>query len=84
MATNPVENLRRTLTGQTFTAIIGWLDSLDAFHWIKCGNKYKQFVSNQVARNKEMDQIQERHVPTSENRADIAKRGWSPSKLEDN
>ena len=83
MAANLVENVKRTLLGYPITAVIGWLDSLVALHWIKDGNKYKQFVSNRVAKIKEKDYILWRHVPTAENSADIASRGCHPSKLND-
>ena len=83
MAANLVENVKRTLLGYPITAVIGWLDSLVALHWIKDGNKYKQFVSNRVAKIKEKDYILWRHVPTAENPADIASRGCHPSKLND-
>ena len=83
MAANLVENVKRALLGYPVTAVIGWLDSLVALHWIKGGNKYKQFVSNRVAKIKEKDYIQWRHVPTLENPADIASRGCLPGKLTD-
>eukprot|EP00794_Sanderia_malayensis_P001493 gene1493-biopygen1237 len=84
MAANLVENVKATLTGYPIAAVFRWLDSSVALHWIQGENKYKQFVSNRVAKIKEKDYIQWRHVPTSENLADIASRGCNPSKLKDN
>ena len=46
-----------------------------ALHWILGNGQYRQFVANRVKKIQDHPQIQWRHVPTSENPADLASRG---------
>ena len=74
-ATNLVVNVSHALQGLPQPTIYGWLDSMVVLHWI-CGNgRYNQFVENRVRKIREHPEIQWRHVPTSENPADLASRG---------
>ena len=47
------------------------------------GSRYKQFVSNRVAKVKEKEFIEWRYVPTELNPADVANRGAYSHKLGD-
>ena len=81
MAANVVDNVKRVLKGYPVRNIYGWLDSSVALHWITGEHRYKQFVSNRVAKIKEKEFIEWRHVPTELNPADVASRGAYSIKL---
>ena len=83
MAANVVDNVKRVLKGYPVRKVYGWLDSSVALYWITGENRYKQFVSNRVAKIKEKEFIDWRHVPTELNPADVASRGAYSNKLGD-
>ena len=83
MAANVVDNVKRVLQGYPVRKVYGWLDSSVALHWIRGESRYKQFVSNRVAKIKEKEFIEWRHVPTELNPADVASRGAYSHKLGD-
>ena len=77
MATNLLINVRNALDNVPAPQLYGWIDSTVALHWIKGNGQYKQFVANRVAKIQLHQQIQWRHVPSSDNPADLASRGGS-------
>ena len=61
---------------------IVWSDSTTALHWIKGnGEKYKQFVRNQIRKISEKKVDQWRYVPGNMNPADVASRGGTAAEL---
>ena len=77
MAANLLINVRNALDNVPAPQLYGWIDSTVALHWIKGNGQYKQFVANRVAKIQLHQQIQWRHVPSSDNQADLASRGGS-------
>ena len=75
MAMNLLVNVRNALDNVPTPQLYGWIDSTVALHWIKGNGQYKQFVANRVAKIQLHQQIQWRHVPSSDNPADLASRG---------
>ena len=75
MALNLLVNVRNALDNVSTPQLYGWIDSTVALHWIKGNGQYKQFVANRVAKIQLHQQIQWRHVPSSDNPADLASRG---------
>ena len=75
MATNLVVNVRNALKDLPEPTVYGWLDSTVALHWIVGNGQYRQFVANRVQKIRQHPQIQWRHVPTTDNPADLASRG---------
>ena len=82
MATNLVINVRNALKELPEPMIYGWLDSTVALHWIVGNGQYRQFVSNRVQKIRQYPQIQWRHVPTTDNPADLASRGGQVTNAE--
>ena len=82
MATNLVVNVRNALKDLPEPTVYGWLDSTVALHWILGNGLYRQFVANRVQKIKQHPQIQWRHVPTSDNPADLASRGGQVTNAE--
>ena len=78
MAVNLAVNVRDSLTSLPIDPVIHcWLDSTVALHWINnCGN-YRQFVANRVEKIQNHTNVTWRHVPTTDNPADIGSRGGS-------
>lgn len=59
-----------------------WTDSRVVLGWINSSNKTKTFVANRIAAINELTESSSwRHVPTSENPADLASRGVELSKV---
>ena len=58
-------------------AVLCWLDSSVALHWIRGNGSYKQFVANRVEKIQQHTGVEWRHVNTEENPADLASRGGS-------
>lgn len=83
MVANLVDNGVKALEGNPIGSVNAWFDSTVALHWITCENRYKQFVSNRVAKLKEKDYILWRYVPSEQDTADIASRGCDLKKLTD-
>ena len=75
MATNLLVNVKNAFDHLPAPEIHAWLDSTVALHWILGNGQYKQFVSNRVSKIHQHPEIHWRHVPTSENPADLASRG---------
>ena len=75
MAINLVINIRNALKELPVPMIYGWLDSTVALHWIVGNGQYRQFVSNRAQKVRQYPQIQWRHVPTTDNPADLASQG---------
>ena len=82
MATNLVVNVRNAQRDLPEPMVYGWLDSTVALHWIVGNGKYRQFVANRVQKIKQHPQIQWRHVPTTDNPADLASRGGQVTNAE--
>ena len=78
MAANLLTNVRGALQDQLVSATYCWSDSTVVLHWLKGGGQYRQFVTNRVTKINQHD-IEWRHVPTDQNRADLASRGSSIS-----
>ena len=81
MAANLLVNVRNALDYLPTPEVYAWLDSTVALYWILGNGQYKQFVSNRVSKIQQHPEIQWRHVPTSENPADLASRGGSLTSL---
>lgn len=75
MAVNLATNVRSAICDLPVSTIQCWLDSSVVLHWIKKGGEYKQFVENRVRKIQAHTGIEWRHVPTTENPADLASRG---------
>ena len=82
MATNLVANVRNALRDLPEPTVYGWLDSTVALHWIVGNGQYRQFVANRVQKIRQHSQIQWRHVPTTDNPADLASRGGQVANAE--
>ena len=50
---------------------ICWLDSTVALHWLRDQGEYRQFVTNHVQKIQSHPDTQWRHVPSTENPADL-------------
>ena len=78
MAVNPIINVREALEGLTLaTKDHFWLDSSVALHWIADKGEYRQFVQNSVSRIQSHPNLLWRHVPSTDNPADLGSRGGS-------
>ena len=77
MAANLIENASQVLSRFPLRNSYAWSDSKVALHWIKGEGEYKQYVSNRVRKIRERKSIVWRHVPGTENPADIGSRGSS-------
>ena len=78
MAVNLVTNVHKALEGLPLaTNIQRWLDSTAALHWLRDQGEYRQFVTNCVRRIQSHPNTQWRHVPSTENPADLGSRGGS-------
>ena len=71
MVTNLLVNVKNALDHLPAPKIYAWLDSTVALHWILGNGRYKQFVSTRVSKMHQLPEIHWRHVPTSENPADL-------------
>jgi hypothetical protein len=77
-AVNLAANVRESLNGFGLDPDIQcWLDSTVALHWISDRGVYQQFVANRVRKIQSHPNVIWRHVPTSENPADLGSRGGS-------
>ena len=74
MATNLVTNTSRALSHIPHEKHC-WTDSTVALWWIQGQGQYKQFVTNRVEKIRRGEGIEWRHVPTTENPADLGSRG---------
>ena len=91
MVSNMMKNVRDVLKsidrGVEIRKEVCWTDSSTVLHWIR-GDKtlYKQFVRNQVEKITEKKSLitEWRHVPGTENPADIASRGAKFHQLQTN
>ena len=78
MAVNLITNVRQALEGLTLAAKYHcWLDSSVALHWIADKGEYRQFVQNRVSRIQSHANVLWRHVPSTDNPADLASHGGS-------
>ena len=78
MAVNLAVNVRDSLTNLAVDPMIHcWLDSTVALHWINNRGKHQQFVANRVEKIQNHTNVTWRHVPTTDNPADIGSRGGS-------
>ena len=83
MAVNLSTNVRVALEGFSMTEDIQcWLDSTVALHWLNDDGEYRQFEANRVKKIRSHPNTQWRHVPTSENPADLGSRGGSVNEAE--
>ena len=60
-----------------------WSDSTTVLHWLADQGKYSVFVKNRVKQIQNLSNGHWRHVPTSDNPADLGTRPKMPSRLED-
>lgn len=81
MLSNLLSNTAKALESLSIVLKQAWTDSTVCLHWIVGMGTYKQFVTNRVRKIKEKGHNW-RHVPTSENPADIGSRGFI--KLQEN
>ncbi|KAK3723360.1 hypothetical protein QZH41_012354, partial [Actinostola sp. cb2023] len=72
---SPVTLQGKLMYRDALQSMYGWLDSTVALYWITGVGEYKQFVGNRVRKIKEHEGVIWRHVPTSENAADLGSRG---------
>ena len=78
MAVNLIANVRQALEALTLaTNDYCWLDSSVALHWIADKGEYRQFVQNRVSRIQSHPNVLWRHVPSTDNPADLGSRGGS-------
>ena len=78
MAVNLIANVPQALEGLTLaTSDHCWLDSSVALHWIADKGEYHQFVQNRVSRIQSHPKVLWRHVPSTDNPADLGSRGGS-------
>ena len=83
MAVNLAVNVRDALQGLKIAKDIQcWLDSTVALHWLNDNGEYRQFVANRVNKMKSQENVLWRHVPTSDNPADLGSRGGSVTTAE--
>lgn len=83
MAVNLASNVRNALEGFPLTSNTQcWLDSTVALHWIQDNGEYRQFVANRVRKIQSHEEARWRHVPTTDNPADLGSRGGSVSNKE--
>ena len=83
MAVNLVTNVHKALEGFPLaTDIQCWMDSTVALHWLRDQGEYRQFVTNRVRKIQSHPNTQWRHVPTTENPADLGSRGGSVTGLQ--
>ena len=83
MAVNLAVNVRSALQGLKITKDIHcWLDSTVALHWLNDNGEHRQFVANRVNKMKSQENVLWRHVPTTENPADLGSRGGSVTAAE--
>ena len=76
MAVNLAVNVRHSLAGLSIDPMIHcWLDSTVALHWINNRGDYRQFVANRISKIQKNPDVTWRHVPTTNNLADIGSRG---------
>ena len=60
-----------------------WSDSTTVLHWLADQGKYSVFVKNRVKQINDLSNGNWRHVPTSDNPADLGTRAKNPTQLED-
>ena len=78
MAVNPITNVLQALEGLTLAAKdYCWLDSSFALHWIADKGVYRQFAQNRVTRIQSHLNVLWRHIPSTDNPADLGSRGGS-------
>ena len=78
MAVNLIANVPQALEGLTLaTSDHCWLDNSVALHWIADKGEYRQFVQNRVSRIQSHPKVLWRHVPSTDNPADLGSRGGS-------
>ena len=78
MAVNLSVNVRKALEGFNLADDIQcWLDSSVALHWLNDQGEYHQFVANQVKKMQSHPNTLWRHVPTTDNPADLGSQGGS-------
>lgn len=82
MATNLAINVRQALSNLPTPKVYAWLDSTVALHWILGHGEYRQFVQNRVRKIQQHPEITWRHVPTSDNPADLASRAADSTLVE--
>ena len=83
MTVNLLTNVRAALEGfHMMEDIQCWLDSNVALHLLNDDGEYRQFVANRVKKIQSHPNTQWRHVPTSENPADLGSRGGSVNEAE--
>ena len=83
MAGNLAMNVRNALKSFPLaTNIQCWLDSTVALHWLSDNGEYRQFVANRVRKMQSLTNLLWRHVPTSEDPADLGSRGGRVTKAE--
>ena len=83
MAVNLAVNVRSALQGLKITKDIHcWLDSTVALHWLNDNGEYRQLVASRVNKMKSQENVLWRHVPTTENPADLGSRGGSVTAAE--
>ena len=83
MTVNLLTNVRAALEGfHMMEDIQCWLDSTVALHLLNDDGEYRQFVANRVKKIQSHPNTQGRHVPTSENPADLGSRGGSVNETE--
>ena len=76
MAVNLAVNVRKALEGFNLADDIQcWLDSTVALHWLNDQGEYRQFVANRVQKIQSHPNTLWRHVPTTDNPADLGSRG---------
>ena len=78
MTVNLVTNVHKALEWFPLTTDIQcWLDSTVALHWLRDQGEYRQFITNRVRKIQSHPNTQWRHVPSTENPADLCSRGGS-------
>ena len=83
MAANVAVNVRNALESFPLASNIQcWVYSTVALHWLSDNGEYRQFLANRVRKIQSHNNLLWRHVPTSENPADLGSRGGSVTKAE--
>ena len=78
IAVNLITNVPQALEGLTLAVKdYCWLDSSVALHWIANKGEYRQFVQNRVTRIQSHPNVLWRHVPSTDNPADLGSSGGS-------